>query len=123
MATFGRAGGGGRRIDLRRRASLMATLTTLSRIASVTLTDVSTTGARLKLSTLPQVGEEACLSVGQFQFFGAIRWAEGAHCGIAFSEPLTRFQMTSLLSEFDRGGRVAAEVRAAREEWLVGRVR
>ena len=60
------------------------------------LVDFSSTGARLKGSQLPPVGEPVSLLIDCVRAFGTVAWAEEDLCGIAFDAPLARFELDRL---------------------------
>jgi hypothetical protein len=70
MTTFGKRQGGGRRRAAREPVPLVAILTGRSHSHEAVLTDLSTTGARLRCHELPYVGEDLVLNVEGLAAYG-----------------------------------------------------
>jgi hypothetical protein len=91
MGNFGKRmdGPGGRRVAPREQVLLSAAMLTLSSSRTVTLLDVSTTGARMKTSEELFLGQEVWLKINPSDIFGTVAWTEGDQCGILFDDPIT----------------------------------
>lgn len=86
MKSFGKRMDGlhGRREDCRTPLLVPAAMLALSRSGPVTVVNVSRTGARLRGSALPDVGEDALIRAGRMEAFGKIVWNGGDLCGMQF---------------------------------------
>ncbi|HXH51857.1 MAG TPA: PilZ domain-containing protein [Sphingomicrobium sp.] len=90
MPTFGKRVDrpGGNRRTLREPVVLAAAALTLDRSRSVILEDLSSTGARLRGSSLPQDGDELLVKVGPIDVLASVAWTGQDECGITFDRPL-----------------------------------
>jgi hypothetical protein len=79
----------GRRTNPRLRLRLAARAVLLEGTRSCILTDLSASGARLRIDRRVSVSDQVVLSWGQgLEAFGDIVWATETHCGVVFEEPL-----------------------------------
>lgn len=120
MATFGKCHGGGRRAAHRSAAPLIAVLTTLSSSHSAVVVDISSTGARLRTSNLPECGRELMIGIEDVRAFGRVAWAEHDECGIEFDCPLSLEEEQLLRSRVATVRGLPAEMRTAFESWVAG---
>lgn len=90
MTGFGKRqdGPGGRRRAMRSEVRLEAALLGIGTSRAVTLTDVSKTGAKMRMPEAMPVGKQVWLKTGPTEIFGIVRWVKGGQCGIVFDEPL-----------------------------------
>jgi hypothetical protein len=79
---------GGRRAAPRKPVLLRAAMHTLRHSRSVTLFDVSKTGAQMNMPVPLACGLELMLRIGTSDIFGTVVRVEDETCGIAFEEPL-----------------------------------
>lgn len=118
MNSFGRCGGGGRRLAAREAAPLIAVFTTTTQSHSAVVADLSSTGARLRGESLPQPRDEFLLSIESVRVFGIVRWSNGEECGVAFDEPLPSSDLEMLRAKVVRG--LTPEMKAAMDDWTLG---
>ena len=78
--------------DLRRssrfRVIMSAKLVTTTDEHTVTLRDLSATGALAEGNRLPPVGKDVILTRGSLEAFARVVWTDGARCGLEFDEPI-----------------------------------
>lgn len=120
--SFGKRGGGGRRLDKRVVAPLPALLVTMSERHPAILSDISETGARLRAKDTPRKGEELFLQVGGLEIYAHVIWTSGDHCGLKFSDPIHGFAVHQLSIEAAKGtgaGMTAAQKGGA-DDWITG---
>lgn len=99
MRAFGKAVGGGRRRASREPLPIPAVVSRIEQRQVAVLVDFSSTGARLRGSQLPPVGEPVSLTIDCVRAFGAVAWREDDLCGVAFDTPLPRFEVDRLRRE------------------------
>ena len=127
MTDFGRRldGPGGRRAAPREPVLLNAALLTLRASRTVTLLDVSTTGARMRVKEALFLGQEIWLKINPADIFAKVVWLEGEECGILFDEPLTEAEAAALQARgkvvFCAGLTVDEQLGA--EDWNTGLMR
>lgn len=127
MTEFGKRldGPGGRRAVPREPVLLNAALLTLSASDTVTLLDVSKTGARIRIKEAPFLRQHVWLKINPADIFGIIIWVEGDECGMLFDSPLADDEVVSLQAR----GRVifcaglSAEEQLGAEDWQSGLMR
>jgi hypothetical protein len=85
--------------------------------------NVSTTGARLRGSDLPQEGEELLLSVDSVRAFGTVVWSESGECGVAFDTPLAIEEAEALRYRAAKTAGFTPELKAALDDWTLGLAR
>jgi hypothetical protein len=107
----------------RKEASLLAVVRTRAASFSAELVDVSLTGAKLRGSSLPQVGEEFFATFEHVEVFAGVAWSEGNECGIAFDEPISGLQLKGLQIEAKLAKlmRLTPAEKEPLEEWRSGR--
>lgn len=120
MAIFVKRGGGGRRADQRVAAPLLAQLTTVSKTFESVLLDLSATGARVQGKDLPAVNEDLWFSANSVRTVATVKWRREGECGVQFCEPLLQEQVIGIRREVANGARLAPEMRAALEDWVLG---
>jgi len=120
MMAFGRSSGGGRRDSSREAAPLCVVLTGLSKTYEAVLVDLSATGARVRSSKLPSVGDDLYLSVCKVKAFCIVRWQRGDECGVRFDEPLLQDEVMSVRREVLTGAGLPTVFRAALDDWVLG---
>jgi hypothetical protein len=125
MTSFGKQCGGGRRAAERASALLPARLTTTTQSHSVSLLDVSASGARVSGPGLPDPGAEFILAVERAQAFAQVCWSDGEERGLLFDEPLTPAELKRLQAEAHqtRLMRLSPEQKLAMQDWIDGPVR
>ena len=120
MGAFGKSAGGGRRSAARASAPLMAVLTTLIRSRSAVLVDVSSTGARVRATDLPAMGDEVIVHIDRVEAFGSVVWSDSGECGIVFDPPLDPDDEDYLRNLVAAARGLPPDIRAAFENWVVG---
>ena len=118
--TFGKREGGGRRGAPREAAPLLAVYTTVTQTHEVVLVDVSTSGARLRGPSVPEVGEELSVIMETIKAFGTVAWVERPEFGVAFDAPLPGKALERLREQVKRGAGFSPEVKAAIDGWVLG---
>lgn len=120
MAAFGKATGGGRRDGNREAAPLSVIMTTATTSYAAELVDLSATGARLRCSELPFIGDELSLTAGRIKTFCTVRWKSALECGVRFYEPLLQAEVISVRREVAEGKGLDLATRGAMEDWILG---
>ncbi len=122
MAVFGKRIGGGRRRADRTQSVLPALVTTVTGSRSAVLLDVSSTGAKVKGTDLPEAGGFVKFKVEGTEVYATVQWCDGEMCGIAFETALTAFQVDHVRREADqaRFTEVSISGRLAMQDWAVG---
>ena len=120
MGMFGKRVGGGRRSAARASAPLTAVLTTLVGSRSAVLADVSSTGARVRGTDLPAMGEELVINIERVQAFGSVAWSDSGECGIVFEPPLDADDEDYLRQLVAAARGLPPDIQAALENWTVG---
>jgi len=120
MGAFGKSVGGGRRSSARASAPLIAVLTTLGGSRSAVLADVSSTGARVRGTDLPDMGEELNVNIDRVQAFGTVVWSDSGECGIVFDPALDPSDEEYLRNLVATARGLPPEMKAAFENWVVG---
>lgn len=113
----------GRRAASRARIALPATLETVGSRATVSLLNLSRTGAMVEAQTLPAVGQDVIVKCGTLDVLGIAVWAGSGRCGVHFDEPLEALDVVCLRragESFAQTG-VTAEEREAAKDWVEGR--
>jgi len=115
----------GRRSEPRACVLLVGSAEALSGNKSVTLLDVSMTGARIEGRDLPQVGKEIILKSGPVDTFGTIIWAASERCGVKFDEPLELRHLLELRAKAAEAADSAMtpQERQAADDWMNGLAR
>jgi hypothetical protein len=75
----------GRRLEERVPTRLIAELVSLSGLQQVCVQSLSPHGAGLLVDHLPGIGSEVVIAWPSHDISGTVAWADGQHCGIAFS--------------------------------------
>lgn len=90
MRSFGKRldGPGGRRAARRESVLLSAALNSINASRSVTLLDVSRTGARMRCPEPLKLGQQIWLRVSPADIFGTIKWIDRDEYGILFDAEL-----------------------------------
>lgn len=123
MNVFGKRNGGGRRRAQREAAPSIAVFTTVTKSHPAVLVDISATGARLRTTDLPQVGEELMVTVESIRAFGCVAWLRGDQFGISFDDPLDPADVLQLRCRVTRSAGLAPEMSAAMDDWNTGLAR
>ena len=120
MTDFGRRLGGGRRSADRRVTPLPCLTTTVAARVGATLHDISRTGARLCGSTLPPVGEQLVLKVGDVEAMAIVRWAQPGQCGVEFDSGVATSDILALerQAETNRLMQLTPEQSLAMQQWV-----
>lgn len=74
------------------RVLLSAKLVTTTDETSVTIRDLSLSGAMVQGRFLPRVGSDIILTRGSFEIFAAVVWCRGDTCGVEFDSPLSALE-------------------------------
>lgn len=96
MAAFGKADGGGRRLQYRCVLPLQALVTTLESTCRVDVVDISCSGVRIRGSKLPVKGSELEIAIDLVRAFGTVVWAANNECGVAFDGQISPMQLEAL---------------------------
>jgi hypothetical protein len=122
MRTFGKAVGGGRRGAAREPVPLAAVVSRVEPKQTAVLVDLSTTGAQLRGSGLPSVGEAVSVNVDGMRALGIVVWAGTELCGVAFDAPLPRFEVDRLRRDATEAtlGFGGVEETLCVEDWISG---
>ena len=123
MSTFGKREGGGRRRAIREAVPLIVVLTCRTHSHEAVLVDLSTTGARVRGSELPNVDDDLVLNVEGLAAYGVVRWARMGYCGIEFEPPIGLGQVKALAHKVTLSRGLPVEMRAALEDWEKGTIR
>ena len=123
MGSFGKCGGGGRRLASRQVAPLIAVVSTLSTSHAATVVDISATGVRLRGDDLPDVGAELILGIENIRSFGCVAWRRTGECGIAFDDALSAAEVDLVRRKAAASRGLSPEMHAAFEDWMVGLAR
>lgn len=116
MNKFGKRvdGPGGRRSTPRCSVLMSAALHTVGASRTVSVLDVSKTGARLRSRLPMRLGQEVWLKMLANDVFGHIAWVDDALCGVEFDRPLSE----KAAAELQAMGKVVIMPRLSREEQL-----
>jgi hypothetical protein len=98
----------------------MAVLTTLAGSRSAVLADVSSTGARVRATDLPAMGEALVINIERVQAFGSVAWSDSEECGIVFEPPLDADDEDHLRQLVNAARGLPPDIHAALENWTVG---
>lgn len=124
MCTFGKRIDGvhGHRSGPGTSVLVPAAIITLSQSGSTTLLNVSRSGAKLRGSKLPAVGEDALIKAGPVEAFGTIVWRHDDLCGIHFDCGLSNEELRVLELETDtaRVSMLTPEELMALDDWETG---
>lgn len=127
MSEFGKRmdGPNGRRGAPRADVSLPASMFSLEHSRVVIIENISSSGARLTGSDLPQVEEDVWIRVGPIDAFGSVVWRSAVGCGITFDRPLGELEESYVHGEARLTSltRLLPEQRAALDDWRTGTVR
>lgn len=90
MTAFGKRldGPGGRRAAARAPVLMSAAMHAVGTSHTVSLVDVSTTGAKLRIHAPLEIGKEVWLKAPPADMFGTVVWIDGEECGVEFEMPL-----------------------------------
>ena len=116
MAAFGKRldGPGGRRASARAPVLMSAAMHAVGTSQTVSLVDVSRTGAQLRIHAPLEIGKEVWLKAPPADMFGTIVWVDGDHCGVAFETALGEEEAATLQAR----GKVVLMPRLSLEEQL-----
>ena len=124
MAAFGKRldGPGGRRRAMRAPILMSAALHTVGASRTVTIIDVSTTGARLRSALPLEAGQHVWLKIPSADVFARVQWTENDVYGVCFDKLLPVAEAASLQA---RGKvvimpRLNLEEQLALEDWKAG---
>lgn len=122
MPLFGKRVGGGRRRASREQLPLPAMLSTIESYDMATVVDLSSSGARMRGDNLPKVGQIICLKLDCVRAFGTVTWSNSGECGLAFDEPLSKFELERLRREVKLASMAwrSVEERHASDDWSSG---
>lgn len=127
MTEFGKRldGPGGRRADAREPVLLSAALLSMGSSRPIMLSDVSKTGAQLRVHEPIQIGQEVWIKVPPAEVFGEVIWVDEDRCGIAFDEPLSDDELGLLqaLGSVTIARNMLPEELLALEDWGSGLAR
>ena len=116
MSGFGKRldGPGGRRRAERKPVLMSAAMHTVGASRTVSVRDVSKTGARITSSLPLRPGQEVWLKLPPSDVFARVRWTEGSVSGLHFEQPLGEADAKRLQAR----GRVVIMPRLSLEEQL-----
>jgi hypothetical protein len=116
MTAFGKRldGPGGRRHSARAPVLMSAAMHAVGTSQTVSLVDVSRTGAKLRGHAPLEIGKEVWLKAPPADMFGTIVWVDGDHCGVEFETPLGEEEAATLQAR----GKVVLMPRLSLEEQL-----
>jgi hypothetical protein len=116
MSDFGKRldGPGGRRSTPRSQVLVSAALHTVGASRTVSVLDVSKTGAQLRSQLPLRLGQEIWLKIMRCDAFGRIVWVDEELCGVEFDVPLDDAEVANLQAM----GKVVILPRLTREEQL-----
>ncbi len=127
MSSFGKRpdGPGGRRAAPRATVLMSAAMHAVSGSQTVSLLDVSKTGAKLRARMPLTLDQHVWIKIPPDDVFGTVVWAEGDEYGIHFDTPLTDPEAAALQA---RGKvvimpRLTLEEQLGVEDWKSGFVR
>jgi len=80
---------GGSRRAVRHDIMLPTAMMTMTDTLNVDLLDLSKSGAKLRGSENPALGQEVLLLVGGLEAFASVIWRDADECGIHFDRPLS----------------------------------
>lgn len=123
MSVFGKRNGGGRRRARREAAPTIAVFTTVTKSHGAVLVDLSSTGARLTASELPDIGEELMLTIESIRAFGSVAWVRGAQFGVAFDDPVSALEVGQLRGKLLKSAGLPLPMSAAMDDWNTGMAR
>lgn len=86
----------GRRVEPRANIVLPASVEALDGRQSISLIEVSRSGARLEGADLPAIGKGVILRCGKLDTFGTVVWAVDGRCGVAFDEPISTQELIEI---------------------------
>ena len=92
---------------------------------TATLVNVSGTGARLRGSRLPRVGDHFMFKIGAVQAFASVVWSRDEECGATFETPLALDDVDSLRREAGASSiaTMTMDERHALDDWITGKAR
>jgi len=122
MPMFGKRIGGGRRRASREKLPLPAMLSTIDNYHMAMVVDLSDTGARVKGDKLPSSGLPISIKLDCVRAFGVVAWSTGTECGVAFDEPLSKFEFERLRREVKLASLSwrSVDEKLASEDWATG---
>ncbi len=115
----------GRRVEPRAYLHLCASIEAIAGRNSVSLLDVSRTGARLEAANLPGAGKDIVLTCGTFDTFGRVVWNISGRCGVQFDEPIGGPELMALRAvavAVEQSGMTSEELQAT-SDWANGLAR
>lgn len=115
----------GRRAEPRADIQVPASVEAIGGSNSVSLLDVSRTGARLEAAHLPAAGKDVVLRCGAIDTFGTVVWNVSGRCGVHFDEPIGGQELMALRAvavAVERSGMTAEELQAT-ADWANGLAR
>ena len=92
----------GRRANARARLMLPSTLLLATSNERGWLTNISCSGALVRMQQLPSVGSTAIFHFAEFKLWCTVVWAKGSCCGLRFDAPLPMETISSLRSFSDK---------------------
>ena len=122
MPMFGKRIGGGRRGASREKLPMPAMLSTIDNYHMTTVVDLSSSGARMRGDKLPPVGFSVVLKLDCVRAFGVVVWSTGGECGVAFDDPLSKFELERLRREVKLASLAwrSVDEKLACEDWTSG---
>lgn len=100
-------------------------MTTRTSAGLVELVNVSSTGARLRCTRLPALGQDILIKVADTEAFGTVVWVRGDQCGLNFDEPISELKLRLMQRDSQQGirARLSPADRLAAEDWSSGYAR
>jgi hypothetical protein len=91
----------GRRGSQRKPVVLAASAWAISGSRSVLISDISSSGVRLRGRDLPAAAEEVLVTIGPLELFAKVSWCDHDECGLAFENALTPDIITQMQKQGD----------------------
>jgi hypothetical protein len=125
MPLFGKRVGGGRRRASREHLPMPAMLSTIDNYHIATVVDLSSTGARIQGDRLPPAGLPISIKLDCVRAFGVVAWCRDGQCGVAFDDPLSKFELERLRREVKLASLAwrSVDEKLASEDWASGLAR
>lgn len=111
----------GRRGASRLRICLPAKVDTITGRAPGVIHDLSQSGARLRLQSVPRAGADVVITIGSLEAFGTVVWANDNFIGLKFYDPLSLQQVLDVRAEAEKlPATQRRELSEAGQGWCLG---
>jgi hypothetical protein len=112
----------GRRGASRLRICLPARLDTITGRTPGVIHDLSQSGARLRLQSVPRAGADVVITIGRLEAFATVVWANDNFIGLKFYDPLSLQQVLDVRAEAEKlPASQRRELSDAGQLWCQGR--